>query len=70
LYWNTEKQFFGVAWENASAAASVQVVFSWVATISGLTAWLPYFVWDAGAVATTGTYRIGVAKTTGTLLIN
>jgi hypothetical protein len=28
LYWNTEKQFFGVAWENASAAASVQVVFS------------------------------------------
>lgn len=70
LYWNTEEQFVGVARENASAAASVQVVFSWVATISGLTAWLPYFVWDAGAVATTGTYRIGVAKTTGTLLIN
>lgn len=70
LYWNTEKQFVGVARENASAAASVQVVWWGIATISGLTAWLPYYVGDAWAVATTGTYRIWVAKTTGTLLIN
>lgn len=70
LYWNTEEQFIGSVATTTTAAWTVPINNSWTTAISWLTAWQPYYVWDAGAVATSGTKQIGVALTTTSLLLS
>ncbi len=69
LYWNTENQFIWVCKTTTSAAGTVPTATRWLAAISWLTAGQPYYVWDAGAVATSGTKQIWVATSTATLHI-
>lgn len=70
VYRDNSQNFAGVVKTTTSAAANVPIIRSGDAAIAGLTAWLAYYVWDAGAVATTGTKRIGVATSTTNLFLN
>ena len=70
LYWNTENQFVWVVATTTSAAWTAPINNTGTTTIAGLTAGQPYYVWDAGAVATSGTKQIGVALTTTSLLLS
>lgn len=69
LYWNTENQFCWVVQTTTAAAWSVPITNTWPTPVSWLTAWLPYYVGDDWAVATTGTKQIWVALTTTSLLL-
>lgn len=70
LYRNTENQFVWVVATTTSAAWTAPINNTGTTTISWLTAWQVYYVWDAGAVATSGTKQIGVALTTSSLLLS
>lgn len=69
LYLNTEKQYVWVASETVSATDQVNVKYIGSVTMADLVAWQPYYVWNAWAVATSGTKQIGVASTTTNLVL-
>jgi len=69
IYRNTENQYIWAATEVITATNPVKVKRIGNATTSGLTAGQVYYVWDAGAVATTGTRAIGVASLTTNLVL-
>jgi hypothetical protein len=64
---DTSDQFIGVVKTTVSATESATLITDKNAPISGLTAGKDYWVGDAGAVATSGQRRIGVATTTTNL---
>lgn len=70
VYWDNSQNFAWVVKTTTSAAGSAPVIRAGDAAISGLTRWLAYYVWDAWAVATSGTKRIWVATSTTNLFLN
>jgi len=70
VYWDTSEQFIWAVKTTTLAAWNAPLLASWVVSNSGLTAWLPYYVWDAWAVATSWSRQIGTALSATTLLLN
>lgn len=69
VYLDTSEQVLWAVKADATQNNSASIVTQWDATISWLTAWLAYYVWDAWAVATTGTRRLWIATSTTNLYL-
>lgn len=70
VYQDTSDEHIGILYADTTTGNIGQVVRAGDAPASWLTIWTPYYVWDAWAVATTGTKRIGVATSTTNLFLN
>jgi hypothetical protein len=69
IFLDTSDQCIGVVKITASSGQSVQIQIDREVSITGVDPGLPYFVGDAGAVATSGVRRIGVGSNTDKLLL-
>jgi hypothetical protein len=70
VYQDTGEETIGVAKEAITSPAEGDFVLIGEATTTGLTAGQSYYAGDAGAVATSGTRRLGVAKSATKLILN